>query len=143
MSIFGLTSGSGIGREGETEVAVASVGRFGKRDGHYAATETEYESEFTPSQFLQIEFGALGSTHDIGSMTDLDGRNQPAFAGGFADFRYLAVERSSDDPLSVTHAIEPTVCLVPETRGARVYNYEFETTETVSMRDSTCAMNRK
>src|SRR3954453_17272642 len=68
MSIFGLTSGSGIGREGETEVAVASVGRFGKRDGHYAATETEYESEFTPSQFLQIEFGALGSTHDIGSM---------------------------------------------------------------------------
>src|SRR5512144_1524701 len=89
--IFGFTLGSGIGLEGEKEFTVDSIGRFGKRDGHYAATETKYEFEFTPSQFVQIEFGALGSTHNIGGMTDLDGRNQAAFAGGFAEFRYLAV----------------------------------------------------
>jgi len=70
--IFGFTTGSGIGLEGEKEFTIDTVGRFGKRDGHYAATETKYEFEFTPSQFVQIEFGALGSTHNIGAMTDLE-----------------------------------------------------------------------
>src|SRR5512142_3194365 len=122
--IFGFTTGSGIGLEGEKEFTIDTIGRFGKRDGHYAATETKYEFEFTPSQFVQIEFGALGSTHNIGAMSDLDGRNQAAFAGGFAEFRYLAVERTSNNPLSVTLAVEPTVRLIDETSGARVHNYE-------------------
>ena len=76
--IFGFTTGSGIGLEGEKEFTVDAIGRFGKRDGHYAATETKYEFEFTPSQFIQIEFGALGSTHNIGGVTDLDDRRQVA-----------------------------------------------------------------
>jgi hypothetical protein len=126
--IFGFTTGSGIGLEGEKEFTVDTTGRFGKRDGHYAATETKYEFEFTPSQFIQIEFGALGSTHNIGAVTGLDGRNQGAFAGGFAEFRYLAIERTSSNPLSVTLAFEPTVRLIDETSGERVHNYEFETT---------------
>ena len=126
--IFGFTTGSGIGLEGEKEFTVDTIGRFGKRDGHYAATETKYEFEFTPSQFIQIEFGALGSTHNIGGVTGLDGRNQGAFAGGFAEFRYLAIERTSSNPLSVTVAFEPNVRLIDETSGERVHNYEFETT---------------
>jgi hypothetical protein len=125
--IFGFTTGSGIGLEGEKEFTIDTIGRFGKRDGHYAATETKYEFEFTPSQFVQIEFGALGSTHNIGAMTDLDSRNQAAFAGGFAEFRYLALERTSSNPLSVTVAFEPNVRLIDETSGERVHNYEFET----------------
>jgi hypothetical protein len=126
--IFGFTLGSGIGLEGEKEFTVDSIGRFGKRDGHYAATETKYEFEFTPSQFIQIEFGALGSTHHIGGVTDLDDRRQVALSGAFAEFRYLAIERSSSNPLAVTLAIEPTVRLIDETSGAHVRNYEFETT---------------
>ena len=126
--IFGFTTGSGIGLEGEKEFTVDTVGRFGKRDGHYAATETKYEFEFTPSQFVQIEFGALGSTHNIRGVTDLDDRNQVAFAGGFAEFRYLAIERTSNNPLSVTVAFEPNVRLTDETSGEHVHNYEFETT---------------
>jgi hypothetical protein len=126
--IFGFTTGSGIGIEGEREFTVDSIGRFGKRDGHYAATETKYEYEFTPSQFVQIEFGALGSTHDVGAMSDLDSRNAAGFAGGFAELRYLAVERTSNNPLSITLAFEPNVRFIDETSGARVHNYEFETT---------------
>src|ERR1700686_3047247 len=126
--IFGFTTGSGIGLEGEKEFTVDTIARFGKRDGSYGATETKYEFEFTPSQFVQIEFGALGSTHNIGAVTDLDGRNQAAFAGGFAEFRYLAIERTSNNPLSVTLAVEPTVRRIDETSGARVRNFEFETT---------------
>src|ERR1700726_2985414 len=126
--IFGFTTGSGIGIEGEKAFTLDTIGRFGQRDGHYAATETKYEYEFTPSQFVQIEFGALGSTHNIGAVTGLDGRNAAGFAGGFAEFRYLAVERTSNNPLSVTLAFEPNVRLIDETSGERVHNYEFETT---------------
>jgi hypothetical protein len=126
--IFGFTTGSGIGLEGEKEFTVESLGRFGKRDGSYAATETKYEFEFTPSQFIQIEFGALGSTHNISGVTGLDDRNQAALAGAFAEFRYLAIERTSNNPLSVTLAVEPTVRRIDETSGERVRNFEFETT---------------
>ena len=126
--IFGFTIGSGIGLEGEKEFTVDTIGRFGKRDGHYAATETKYEFEFTPTQFIQIEFGALGSTHNIGGVTDLDDRHQVAATGAFAELRYLAIERTSNNPLSVTLAVEPTVRRIDETSGARVRNFEFETT---------------
>ena len=126
--IFGFTTGSGIGLEGEKEFTTDTIGRFGKRDGHYAATETKYEFEFTPSQFIQIEFGALGSTHNIGSVTDFDDRNQVAVSGAFAEFRYLAIEHTSNNPLAVTLAVEPTVRRIDETSGERVRNFEFETT---------------
>ena len=126
--IFGITTGSGIGLEGEKEFTIDSISRFGKRDGHYAASETKYEYEFTPSQFIQIEFGAIGSVHNIGGVTDLDDRNQLAFGGGFAELRYLAIERTSNNPLSVTLAVEPTVRRIDETSGAGVRNFEFETT---------------
>jgi hypothetical protein len=125
--IFGFTTGSGIGLEGEKEFTIDTVGRFGKRDGHYSATETKYEFEFTPTQFIQIEFGALGSTHNINGVTDLDDRRQFAASGAFAEFRYLAIERTSSNPLAVTLAVEPTARSIDETSGTRVHNYEFET----------------
>jgi hypothetical protein len=126
--IFGFTTGSGIGLEGEKEFTVDTIARFGKRDGSYTATETKYEFEFTPTQFIQIEFGALGSTHNISGVTALTDRNQVALAGAFAEFRYLAIERTSNNPLSVTLGFEPTVRRIDETSGDGVRNFEFETT---------------
>src|SRR6478736_7476306 len=125
--IFGFTTGSGIGLEGEKEFSVDIICRFGKRVVHSAATETKYEFEFTPNQFIQIEFGVLGSTHNIGGVTDLDDRRQVALSGMFAELRYLAIERTSSNPLAVTLAFEPTVRRIDETGGDRVHNYEFET----------------
>src|ERR1700690_708780 len=126
--IFGFTTGSGIGLEGEKEVTVDSLGRFGKRDGYYAASETKNEFEFPQSQFIQSEFGALGSAHNISNVTGLDDRSQIALGGGFAEFRYLALERTSNNPLAVTLAVEPTIRRIDETSGERVRNFEFETT---------------
>ena len=60
-------------------------------------------------------------------MTDLDDRRQVALSGAFAEFRYLAIERTSSNPLAVTLAFEPTVRRIDETGGERVHNYEFET----------------
>lgn len=125
--IFGFTTGSGIGLEGEKEFTIDSISRFGKRDGSYRASETKYEFEFTPTQFIQIEFGALGSTHDIRNVPDLNNVRQAALSGGFAEFRYLALERTSSNPLAVTLAIEPTFRRIDETGGERIHNFELET----------------
>jgi hypothetical protein len=48
--------------------------------------------------------------------------------GAFAEFRYLALERTSNNPLAVTLAVEPTIRRIDETSGERVRNFEFETT---------------
>jgi hypothetical protein len=125
--LFGFTTGSGIGLEGEKEFTLESIARFGKRDGRYQASETKIEFEFTPSQFVQIEFGALASTHDVRNVTGLDDRNQVALEGAFAEFRYLLLERTQSNPLSVTVSFEPTGRTVDETSGDRVRNFEFET----------------
>jgi hypothetical protein len=126
--VFGFTEGSGIGLEGEKEVSVDVSGRFGKRDGHYSATETKFEFETTPNQFIQVEFGALGATHSIGGVTGFDDRHAVSFAGLFAELRYLVLERGPSSPFSVTAAIEQTWRRIDETTGERVTNLETEMT---------------
>ncbi|MGA8971390.1 MAG: hypothetical protein WB499_19420, partial [Pseudolabrys sp.] len=105
--IFGFTEGSGIGLEGEKEFSWESVARFGKADGRYWASETKLEYEFTPNQYVQFEFGPLVSTHYIKNVTDMDNRNQVAFAGLFGEIRYLLLDRSPSSPLAITLSMEP------------------------------------
>jgi hypothetical protein len=125
--IFGFTEGSGIGIEGEKEVSIESDIRMGKRDGRYVASQTKLEYEFTPSQFVQFEFGALVSSHNIRNVTDLDDRNSVNFMGLFGEIRYLLVERTSNSPWSVTLSVEPNWRRIDETGGERVTNFELET----------------
>src|SRR3954469_15251618 len=79
--IFGFTTGSGIGLEGEKEVSIDTIARIGKRDGRYTGTETKLEFEHTPTQFIQVEFGALVASHNIRGVTDLEDRNSLNFSG--------------------------------------------------------------
>jgi hypothetical protein len=124
--IFGFTEGSGIGLEGEKEFSWESVARFGKADGRYWASETKLEYEFTPNQYVQFEFGPLVSTHNIKDVTDLDNRNQVAFAGFFGEIRYLLLDRGPSSPLAITLSAEPEWRRIDETSGQRVTNFELE-----------------
>lgn len=124
--IFGFTEGSSIGLEGEKEVSSETVAGFGKRDGRYAASETKLEFEHTPTQFIQIEFGALVSTHNIKNVTDLDDRNSKDFMGLFGEFRYLLIGRGPSSPVGVTVSAEPVWRRIDETSGERVRNFEME-----------------
>ena len=124
--IFGFTEGSGIGLEGEKEFSWQSVARFGKADGRYWASETKLEYEFTPNQYVQFELGPLLSTHNIKDVTDLDNRNQVAFAGFFGEIRYLLLDRGPSSPLAITLSAEPEWRRIDETSGERVTNFELE-----------------
>ena len=125
--IFGFTEGSGIGLQGEKEVSTETVGRFGKRTGRYAASETKLEYEFTPSQFFQIEFGGLVASHDIRNVMSLENRNAFEFSGLFGELRYLFLERGPNSPISGTISFEPNWRRIDGTSGNQVTNYEFET----------------
>lgn len=124
--IFGFTEGSGIGLEGEHEVTPVTIARFGKRDGRYTASETKFEYEFTPNQFVQFELGPMMSFHNIDNVTDLDNRNQLAFSGFFGEIRYLLLDRTSSQPLAVTVSAEPEWHRIDEIGGARVTNFGLE-----------------
>jgi hypothetical protein len=124
--IFGFTEGSGIGLEGEKEFSWETVARFGKADGRYWASETKLEYEFTPNQYVQLEFGPLLSTHDIRNVTDMDNRNQVAFGGLFGEIRYLLLDRDPSSPLAVTFSSEGVWRRSDETTGQRVTNFELE-----------------
>jgi hypothetical protein len=125
--IFGFTEGSGIGLEGEKEVSTDTVVRFGKRDGRYSASETKLEFETTPNQYIQLEMGALVSTHHISGVTDLDDRDHVELSGAFGELRYLLLERGPSSPLAITLSVEPEWHRIDETAGARVVNYGLET----------------
>jgi len=124
--IFGFTEGSGIGLEGEKEISIDTIGRFGKRDGRYAATETKFEFEYTPNQYIQVEFGPLAAGHFIRDVTDLDNRNTFRPSGFFGEIRYLLLDRPAS-PVAVTVSFEPNYRAFDETGGMPVQNYEFET----------------
>ena len=124
--IFGFTEGSGIGLEGEKEFSLETVGRFGKRDGRYSATETKLEYEFTPNQYVQFELGPMVAGHTIKDVTDLDDRNQVAFSGFFGEIRYLLLDRGPSSPLAITLSAEPEWHRIDETGGARVKNFGLE-----------------
>src|SRR5436305_1186553 len=124
--IFGFSEGSGIGLEGEKEFSIDTTGRFGKRDGRYAATETMFEFEYTPNQYVQLEFGPLAAGHYIRDVTDLDNRSAVRPSGFFGEIRYLLLDRPAS-PIAVTVSFEPNYRAFDETGGAPVQNYEFET----------------
>ena len=125
--IFGFTEGSSIGLQGEKEISAETIAALGKRDGRFFATQTKLEYEHTPTQFVQIEFGALLASHDIANVTGLDDRHAVSFSGMFGELRYLLVERSASSPVAVTVSAEPVWRRIDETSGERVVNFELET----------------
>lgn len=124
--IFGFTEGSGIGLEGEKEVSLDTQARLGKSDGRYWGSETELKFEFTPSQYVQFEFGPFFSANNITNVNDLDDRKQVKFGGAFGEVRYLILDRGTSSPLSLTLSAEPEWRRIDETSGSRVNNVELE-----------------
>jgi len=124
--VFGFTEGSGIGLEGEKEISVDTQARIGKSGGRYFASESKLEFEFTPNQYIQIEFGPFVSAHDISNVTDLDDRRQIAFGGFFGEIRAMLLDRGPSSPLALTLSAEPEWRRIDETSGERVNNVELE-----------------
>src|SRR5690348_7876130 len=53
--LFGFTTGSDIGEEGEKSVEFETTAALGKRHGSYRMIEQEFEFEGVPGQFFSYE----------------------------------------------------------------------------------------
>jgi hypothetical protein len=90
--IFGsFTVGSSVEEKGDKAFEPETRADFGKRGGRYAASETELEYEFTPTQYLQIELGPTISYYNIQNVAGLDDRNLIAVNGFEATLRPVII----------------------------------------------------
>jgi hypothetical protein len=125
-NIFGFTEGASIGAEGEKEVSLTTEARIGKSAGRYFGSESKLGFEYTPNQFVQIEFGPFFSAHNISGVPDLDDRRQIGIGGFFGEIKTILLERSGNSPLALALSAEPNWRRLDETSGERVNNVELE-----------------
>ena len=124
--IFGnFTVGSSTGIEGERAFEPNTTANFGKRSGHYGASQTELEYEYTPSQYVQIEFGPTVSAYNIHGVPGLDDANMAVVNGFTGEVRMVLIDRGPS-PFAVTMSLEPEFRSRDETSGVKVVNYEVE-----------------
>ena len=124
--IFGnFTVGSSTGIEGERAFEPDTTADFGKRNGHYGASQTELEYEYTPNQYVQIEFGPTVSAYNIHGVPGLDDANMAAVNGFTGEIRSVLIDRGPS-PFAVTMSFEPEFRSRDETSGVKVVNYELE-----------------
>jgi hypothetical protein len=124
--IFGnFTVGSSTGIEGEKAFEPETQANFGKRGGRYSVGQTALEFEYTPTQYMQIEFGPSVSYYNIRNVPGLDDRNEVAVNGFEAALRSVIVDRGAS-PFAVTLSLEPEFHSRDETSGAKVVNYGLE-----------------
>jgi len=117
--IFGnFTVGSSTGIEGEKAFEPETQANFGKRGGSYTAGSTALEFEYTPNQYVQIEFGPTVSYYNIHSVPGLDDRNMANINGFEADIRSVIIDRGPS-PFAVTLSVEPEFRSLDETSGIK------------------------
>jgi hypothetical protein len=125
--IFGnFTIGSSTGIEGEKAFEPETQANFGKRGGSYGVGQTALEFEYTPNQYVQIEFGPTVSYYNIHNVPGLDDRDMGSINGFEADLRSVLIDRNPS-PFAVTLSLEPEFHSRDETSGAKVVNYGLET----------------
>jgi len=121
--IFGFTSGSDIGAEGERAIEFETTGAFQKRHGRYTAIEQEIEFEGVPTQNFAYELSAHGTYHAIKGVDDLDDFTRAQFSGLSADLRYLILGRGPGSPIGLTIGMQPEWSRIDGTSGARTTGF--------------------
>jgi hypothetical protein len=124
--IFGFTTGSDIGLEGEKEIAVSSEAMFKRRGGTFQAFKNKLEFEYTPTQFISLEFGILNTVHGVRNVPGLDDHNQTHFGGLSGELKYLLIGRGPASPFGLAVSIEPEWGRVGS-KGGRENSFAMET----------------
>src|SRR5262245_61919354 len=120
--LFAFSIGSDVGDPGEKEIESGSFGRFGKRQGTYAATSHTLEIEYVPVENLRLSGGPVGAFYNIRGVDDLDDRRKAMFQGLTFEMRYRLAERK-DGRFGVTIGVEPHWGRTDEISGAPVDQY--------------------
>jgi hypothetical protein len=105
--IFGFTTGSDIGPEGEREFEFETNLRFQRRGGVYNQLEQEVEFEYNPTDSFQIEPAVHGVFTQIHGVEGFENRESANFGGLGSIFSYVLIGRGPGAPAGVTISVEP------------------------------------
>ena len=120
--LFGFTLGSDVNKVGEKEAELENTGRFGKRDGSYAALSSELGVKFIPFENFSIEPEVSFARHDISGVPGLGNQNQAAFDAFTFETRYRLLERERG-PFGLTLGFDPHWGPIDEISGQRADDF--------------------
>jgi hypothetical protein len=120
-----FTRGASVGDQGERAIEPGTIANFGKRSGQYAATLTELELEYSPTRFLQLEFGPTVSYYNIRGAPGLNDRNAGVVNGFNGTIRSLLIAHGQS-PFEVTLSVEPEWHNFDQSSGDTASNYALE-----------------
>lgn len=126
--IFGITSGTDVGKVGDRGIALENTGAYGISNGRWRGLSQKLELSGTFVENWSFAASAFGVWSSLRGSTDLTNRTAYNFDGFSVEGRYRAVERSATNPLAVTLAIEPRWSRIDAISGmyAPGYGAEFK-----------------
>jgi hypothetical protein len=125
--IFGFTTGSDIGAEGEREFESETNLRFQRRGGVYNQLEQEFEFEYNPTDSFQIETGVHGIFTQIQGVKGFENREGANFGGLGSIFSYVLIGRGPGASVGVTISVEPEWSRIDD-GGRLVTDFSAQTT---------------
>ena len=126
-SIFGFTSPTGLGKAGDTGVALETTTRSGKGSGRFVSSVAKLEVSRTLTDDLWIAGSGFGLAHRIARVDGLDvDRRVTAFEGLSGEVAVRVLRRTDAFPVAVTLSVEPGWSRHDGTTGARAEGFASE-----------------
>ena len=120
--LFGFLTGTDIGEVGEKEIESETTGQFNKRAGSYAALSQMIALEYTPTQNLRLEMGAILGYHAVSGVAGLEDLRRGAFQGLSFEVRYRLLDRERS-AFGLTILAQPHWGRIDETSGQSANQY--------------------
>lgn len=130
-NIFGFTEGSDVNEQGERQISVDMLGRFGRAHAgpaaaHYFGGEGGAEFEYGATDWLSLGLGTSFVYHDIRNIEALDDRRGGGFNGLSGQAKFRLIDRAGA-PVGMAISIEPEWSRFSDDSGERVDSFALNT----------------
>ena len=130
-NLLGFTEGTDVGKKGEQEILVDTIGRFSKRRNDpgrsgYGAAQPTVSYQYDPTDNLSIEPGLWFDARDSRNVAGVPDKSFGTFNGGSLEVKYQFFKRTNERPFSLALQAEPQYARITpiEGQGADVYSVE-------------------
>lgn len=120
--LFGFTEGADIGKAGEREAEIETIGRFGKSAGSYAAASQNNSAKLVLSDNFRVSANAALAYFNISGVSGLEDRRHATLQGLSLEARYMLMNRHQG-PFGLTLIAEPRWGRVDATSGDGLTSY--------------------
>jgi hypothetical protein len=120
--MFGFSEGSDIGRPGQADIELETIGRFGRQGDGYSAITSTAGYKYPLSRAWRIAGQAAVSRFSVSGVPGMDDRSQFAFDQLSGEVRYRALDRRTA-PLGLTMIATPFYGFVDGSSGTPADRY--------------------